>query len=94
MLKKLAVLSLMILAGCASPKVASPTLPAIHTVMPGETIATIAEKYYGQRQAEGYQAILKANPQIKDAAARGNALVLTIPKLDVEGGDTKGETEK
>lgn len=57
-------------------------LPTEHVVEPGETIALIARKYYGEEQLhEGYRAILAANPQIKQPHPLVSHLQIIIPKF-------------
>lgn len=86
-MKRLASIAMTILMGCASSKSIQLTLPVQHTVQHGETIADIAQRYYGdENRSEGINAIFKANPEIK-RIERGpgipsNPLVLTIPKLE------------
>jgi hypothetical protein len=75
-----------LLMGCASPKNTYSAFPLQHTVLPGETIASIALKYYGQEnRLEGASAILAANPEIRDIemekGIRPESMVLTIPRL-------------
>lgn len=78
-------LGLLVLIGCTTLKESTPTLPLQHTVQPGETVDSLARRYYGEElYPEGFQAILKANPQLKNAGTRANSLVLTIPKLEDE----------
>ena len=79
-------IALVLLTGCASPKNTFSALPVQHTVRPGETIASIALKYYGpENRLEGESAILAANPEIKDIETskgiRLKSVVLTIPRL-------------
>lgn len=51
----------------------------IHTVAPGETLGSIARKYYGK--ASLFEIIVKANPQLKDPKRIRIGTKLSIPKL-------------
>jgi len=80
-------IAIALLMGCASPKNTFSALPVQHTVRPGETIASIALKYYGQEnRLKGASAILAANPEILEIEMQKGgiplkSLVLTIPRL-------------
>ena len=76
-----------ILMGCASPINTFSALPVQHTVLPGETIASIAQKYYGSdNRLVGARAILEANPNIRDIemekGIRPEPVVRIIPRLE------------
>ena len=79
-------IAIVLLTGCASPTNTFSHLPVQHTVQPGETIASIALKYYGpENRLEGARAILAANPEILGIEAsegiRLQSVVLTIPRF-------------
>jgi hypothetical protein len=82
-MKWITYICLILLTGCTTLKERAPVLPLQHTVQPGETVAILANRYYGEgRSADGFQAILNANPQLKKPLDAKNPLVLTIPKLE------------
>ena len=86
-MKRLICISAAFLMGCARFKSTQSTLPMQHTVEHGETISSIAQRYYGhEKQSEGMKAILKANPEIKtleySPGIRPSLVVLTIPKVE------------
>jgi len=58
------------------------SLPATHLPQKGETLSSIAKKYYGTRSKEGLQAILKANPWISNDPMKNAGKKLAIPKLE------------
>ncbi len=82
MMKGIAILVCLLLAGCASPQPTRVALPTGHTVQRGESLALIAQRYYGEEnRSEGIKAIMRANPQIGRGPGIQTKLVLTIPKL-------------
>jgi hypothetical protein len=82
-MKGFVTLLCLLLAGCATPKQSQEiALPAEHVVQPGETLAFIARRYYGEeRRSEGLKAIVAANPHITPRPKMSKQLVITIPKL-------------
>lgn len=83
MMKEIATLLCLLLVGCSSSQPTQSTLPTEHAVQHGETLAFIAQRYYGEdRRSEGMMAIVKANPQIGQGPGIQATLVLTIPELN------------
>ena len=84
MIRVIAVLALVFLAGCVSPPPVKDTLPTTHPVQTGETLWLIAHKYYGKgKEVTGLQSIVHANPSLyreKQGIEAGDILV--IPKLE------------
>ncbi|MHC5036654.1 MAG: LysM peptidoglycan-binding domain-containing protein [Planctomycetota bacterium] len=67
----------------APPSSATPA-PVIHVVAPGETLSTIAEKFYGR--SSGWKRIAKANPGINpDCISVGAKLVIPEAKANPDG---------
>jgi len=53
--------------------------PLVHVVVRGESIAKIAERYYGSQAYAGF--LLKANPQVRDPKRMAVGTKLTVPPL-------------
>lgn len=59
------------------------TLPTKHAVQHGETLALIAERFYGEcRRSKGMKVIVEANPWIGQGSGIQATLILTIPELN------------
>ena len=81
-MKGIATLLCILLVGCATPQSGKVSLPTEHAVQRGESLALIAQRYYGrENRSEGIKAIWRANPQIGKGKGIQTKVVLTIPKL-------------
>jgi len=56
--------------------------PLVHVVLPGESIAKIAERYYGSQKYADF--LLKANPHVGDPRRMPVGTKLTIPPLPAD----------
>jgi len=81
-MKGIATILCLLLVGCATPQSGEVSLPTQHAVQRGESLALIAQRYYGrENRSDGIKAIVNANPQIGQGPGIQSRLVLTIPKL-------------
>jgi LysM repeat protein len=90
-MKGIATLICLLMVGCASSQEPKAVLPTTHTVLHGETLAAIADRYYGKdSRAKGIRAIQRANPKIGRGPGIQGEIVLSIPKLEAEKGSEHG----
>ncbi len=66
----------------ATPNTANRVAPETHRVLPGETLATISEMYYGH--ARSAKLLLKANPSVADPRSLRVGMLIKIPAQENE----------
>ena len=78
----------------ASPPAPTETWPKKHAIESGDTLSSIADKYYGSSGPDKINALLKANPQIKDPRAMKVGDTVTVPEWNKPAGGTVAPAAK